>query len=508
MYRDGVLKSIWQSEIQKDENKQIPSHKSYDVVIVGGGITGFSCAIELQSQGKNCILIEAENIGFGTSGGTTAHLNTFFDASYDQVIEDFGVENAKLFSNAGIDAIEIIRKNIYRYGISCGFEDKKAYIFARDDEQEDRLNKIQEAANQVNISMVNTHDSPFPIPFKKIVELTGQAQFHPVHYILGLKKAFVDLGGEYLENTRVLGHSKNSDTLSVETTSGNFDSEFVIYATHTPIGVNLLHFKTSPWRSYAIGVELKNNEYPQALGYDLAKPYHYYRSQKLDGKQYLIVGGKDHKTGETPEINPLEALENHVREFFDVERIAFAWSSQFYESADGLPYIGKTPFGSDQVFVATGFTGNGMIFGTLSGQIISDLIIGTENKFAHLFNPRRVKPVAEFSEVASHNLNVAAHWIGDKISKKHLKELSSLNPNEGKVVSYDGNTYAIFRDAGGEIHALKSLCTHVQCTVKWNSSELTWDCPCHGSRFGVKGNVLNSPAVKPLDRIDLLDDED
>lgn len=507
MYRDGVLKSIWQSEIktQKTDN---PLSTIYDVIIVGAGITGLSSAVELQSRGKNCLILEAENTGFGTTGGSTAHLNTFFDASYDQVINDFGFENAKLFSNSGKEAIENIRYNIHKYEISCGFEDKTAYLFALDSEQKEKLKSIMEASNKVGIEMKPTEISPFPIPFVEAVEIQGQAQIHPIQYINGLKRAFLAMGGNYLEKCRVTDHINKVNNLGVITTMGEFESKYLIYATHTPIGVNLLHFRNRPFRSYAIGVELKNSEYPQALGYDLSEPYNYYRSQIVDGKQYLIVGGKDHQTGEIPEDgDSLSGLENDLRTYYDVENVVFRWSSQFFESADGLPYIGKIPGGPDEVFVATGYNGNGITLGSLAGKILSDMIVEGHSKYGELFNPRRVKPMAGFSKFTSHNLNVATHWIGDKISKKHISELDSLENDEGRVVRYEGKTLAIYKDPSGEVHALRSLCTHVQCTVQWNPNELTWDCPCHGSRFGVKGNVLNSPAVQPLDPIDLIDDQ-
>lgn len=506
MFRDGLLKSIWQSEIVT-HNSNLPLDDHYDVIIAGAGITGFSCAVELQSRGVKSLLLEAENAGFGTTGGTTAHLNTFFDATYDQVIKDFGLDEAKLLAKSGKEAISFIRSNISKYAIDCSFEERTAYLFATDNNQEKELDDIVEASNQAGVEMVYTDTIPFPIPFTKAVEIKSQAQFHPIRYINGLKKAFLESGGTYIEKCRVEDHTSENDEVVVTTSRGKIQSKFLIYATHTPPGVNLLHFRNLPWRSYVLGVELDDFSYFPFLGYDLQDPYHYYRSQEIDGKRYLIAGGKDHKTGTKIDTREsLRELEAHVRNYFNVKNIAFSWSSQFYESADGLPYIGKIPGGPDQVLVATGFTGNGMTFGSLSGKLLSDLIIEGTSPYESLFNPRRVKPIAGFSKFTSHNLNVAAKWISDKISKEHLSNLAALDYDEGKVVNYEGHSYAIYKDSGGSIHALKNLCPHVQCSVEWNNAELTWDCPCHGSRFGVHGNVLNAPAVTSLEPIDLTDE--
>lgn len=507
MFRDGVLKSIWQSEIALATHHKLQD-EIYDVVIVGAGITGFSCAVALQNRGKKCLLLEAENSGFGTTGGTTAHLNTFFDATYHEVINDFGLDNAILLAEAGKEAIETIKSNISRFDIDCDFEEKDGYLFAKDEKQEDELKKILEASQKVGIEMEYCESIPFPIPFCKAVKIKGQAQFHPIFYINGLRKAFVEMGGQYVEKCRVESHSKEDEILIISTSQGIVKAQHLIYATHTPPGVNLIHFRNIPWRSYVLGVELDDLIYPQALGYDLEDPYHYYRSQEVDGKWYLIAGGKDHQTGTKPDTKSVfQDLENHVRQFFNVKNIAFSWSSQFYEPVDGLPYIGRMPGNPDEVMVATGYNGNGMIFGTLAGNILSDLIIDGSSPYEELFNPLRIKPVAGFSKFTSHNLNVASKWIKDKIFKKHITDLDSLNNDEGKVLSYEGNSYAIYKDPVGEIHALKNLCPHAQCSVEWNNAELSWDCPCHGSRFGVQGNVLTSPAVSPLEQVELIDDE-
>ena len=508
MFRDGVLKSIWQSEIAFRGNSRI-SDEIYDVVIVGAGITGFSCAVNLQKNGLKCLLLEAENAGFGTTGGTTAHLNTFFDATYPQVIQDFGLENAKLLAKSGKEAIQLIESNISEYHINCSYQPRTAFLFATDEQQKKELNDIVEASVQVGIDMQFCDENPFPIPHKKVAKIEGQGQFHPLLYINGLRKTFLNMGGDYVEKCRVLDYSEEENYLNIATSQIPVKAKYLIYATHTPPGVNLLHFRNIPWRSYVVAFELNDMKYPQALGYDLAEPYHYYRSQEINGKQYLIAGGKDHQTGDkTNSINILEELESHVRNYFDVKNINFQWSSQYYEPVDGLPYIGKIPNGSDNVMVATGFNGNGMIFGTLSGKIISDLIIHGNSNYEDLFNPRRIKPIAGFSKFTSHNLNVASTWIKDKIPKEHIEHLTALADDEGKVISYDGHSYAVYKDPAGTIHALKNLCSHIQCSVQWNNAELTWDCPCHGSRFGVKGNVLNAPAVKPLELIDLQENDE
>ncbi len=185
MNRDGARKSVWQDQI-RSFSVITPQLATFDVVIVGGGITGVSTALALQKAGKKCLLVEAANIAFGTSGGTTAHLNDFFDTSFAQAIKNFGLEKAKLFAAAGKDAMAVINNNIDDYGIRCDFEEKNAQLFALDDKQAHELDEMVKAAAQVHYQMKYISSINFPIPFKKAVEISRQAQFHPLKYIKAL----------------------------------------------------------------------------------------------------------------------------------------------------------------------------------------------------------------------------------------------------------------------------------------------------------------------------------
>ncbi|HMR20488.1 MAG TPA: FAD-binding oxidoreductase, partial [Sphingobacterium sp.] len=277
MFRDGARKSIWQEEIKRFSSMP-PPDQIFDVAIIGGGITGVSTAHRLQLAGKKCILIEASNIGFGTSGGTTAHLNDFFDTTFKEVISKFGLENAKLLYSAGKEAIGIVENNIFRHNMACDFKRKDAHLFALDDSQEQELADLVDGARQVGYPMSYIPSISFPIPFKKAVHIPNQAQFHPIKYIKALCEIFLQTGGIITEDCLCIDHDEQEDEVSLNTSGGKIYAKHVVYATHTPPGINLLHFTTAPYRSYAIAFSLKNNLYPKELGYDLCDPYHYYRT--------------------------------------------------------------------------------------------------------------------------------------------------------------------------------------------------------------------------------------
>ncbi|WP_374442949.1 FAD-dependent oxidoreductase [Epilithonimonas sp.] len=500
MNRDGVRKSIWQEEI-KSFPPAFNFETEYDVAIIGGGITGISTAYELQKRGKKCVVIEASNIGFGTTGGTTAHINNFLDTTYSEAIKKYGLEDAKLLFQSANEAIGIIEKNISDNHIDCDYEKKTGQLFALDDQQARQLDDMVEGAEKVGCKMLPASDISYPFPFVKAVEIPGQAQFHPIKYITALCQSFLNAGGTIVENCFCKNHSEENEWVVISTSRGIIRAKKLVYATHIPPGISMLHFTNAPYRSYAIAFTLKDLNYPLEPGYDLMDPYHYYRVQEVNGEILLIAGGEDHKTGHSDDTGVcFTNLENYVRQYFDVDVVKYSWSSQYYEPADGLPYIGKMS-GSSSVFTATGFRGNGMIFGTLASKIISELILTGNSKYARLFSPSRITPIAGFTEFVKENITVATDFIKDKLFMEKISSLTEIAEGEGKVVKYEGDSYAIYKEKGGRLHLLKSTCPHAKCEVRWNSAEISWDCPCHGSRFSVNGKVLNTPSVTDLIKI-------
>jgi len=481
-------------------DNETSEHLHFDVAIVGGGITGITTAFLLQKAGKKCIVLEANNIGFGTTGGTTAHLNTLLDTPYRDIIKDFSSNEAILLKRAAVDAIGFIKSTVKELNIDCGFEETNAYLFSQDESQLKELQEIYEGCESVGLDTNYADYIPVPISFNGAIEVKGHAKFHPLRYVYALAKKYEETGGTIVQNARVVECTEEKNGVLIKTEGSSYTAKSVIYATHIPPGINLLHLRCAPWRTYAMAVTLNNdNDYPQGLVYDLYDPYHYYRTQRIDGKNYLIVGGEDHKTAQVENTDShFLRLESHIRKYFDVKEIANRWSSQYFESADGLPYIGHLPGAPENIYVATGFGGNGMIYGTIAAHLLCCIIMGTKNEWQNLFAPSRIKPVAGFTNFMDHNLDVVKELVGKILSKEKLNALADISPGEGKVVKFENQLIAISKDSRGNIHALNPLCTHMKCTVAWNLSEQSWDCPCHGARYSPTGKVLTGPASKDL----------
>lgn len=507
MKRDGACTSLWQMNTPAFPGENASSSELFDTVIIGGGITGVTTALLLQKAGRKCLLLEAQNLGFGTTGGTTAHLNTFFDTTYDQVRSDFGEEGAQLVARATRQALDLVKEHVAAYTIDCGYEEKNGYVYSQNAEQTEQLEKIFEASRMAGTEVAYADNIPVPVPFEKAIVYKRQAQLHPMRYVNALARAFEDAGGVVRQQCRVTDVKKREDDLlDVETSRGSLAVQHVIWCTHIPPGINLLHFRCAPYRSYAMAVKLKDGSYPDGLAYDMYDPYHYYRTQEIDGEKYLIVGGEDHKTAHEDNTEMcFKHLESHTRKFFNVDQVVAKWSSQYFEPSDGLAYIGHLPGNPEHVYVATGFSGNGITYSHIAAITLRDLILHGKSAYADLFSPSRVKPIAGFAAFVKENADVVKEFIAKRIGKEKLHHLSELSAGEAKVVKFEGETLALYKDEQGGVHALNPVCTHAKCVVAWNRAERSWDCPCHGARYSPDGEVLTGPATRGLQRIELTD---
>lgn len=503
MKRDGSNESAWQHQLDDYlPAADQPTEEVYDVLIAGAGMTGITTGLLLQKAGLKCLIVESNTIAFGTSAGTSAHLNSFFETPFNQVSKDFGETNAQLLAAGAAEALALIRKNIADHSVDCDFEERSAYVFSLDEKQDKELEDIVAGCKRLHLPMDWVNDSPFPIPYHKLALITNQAQFHPVKYIFAMAKAFEEAGGMIKDRTRVTDVHREGEYLQVKTSAGTFMTRRLVWATHVPPGVNLLHFRTAPYRSYVMAFELADNNYPDALGYDMDDPYRYYRSHIINGKKYLIAGGEDHKTGHSENTEePFRKLESYVRSYYEVSKVAFKWSSQYFEPADGLAYIGHLPGNDDAVYAATGYGGNGMIYSHIAALLFHDLFVKGESKYSHLFDPDRLKPVAGFSHFIKENADVVKEWIKGKFSSEKISELADLAAGEAKLVKYEGHHIALYKDEQHNVHAVNPSCTHIHCTVAWNATEKSWDCPCHGARYDADGEVITGPAVEDLERL-------
>lgn len=495
--------SFWTAQNPLASYDSLKLNSNCDVSIIGAGISGLSTAYLLLKAGKSVIVLDQGHVAQGETSRTSAHLSNVLDDHYTDLEELFGQEGAKLAAESHAAAIELIREISESENIDCSFEYVDAYLFNPPNENLLDLQKELEASKRAGLDAELISKAPFStfntgpsLHYKK------QAEFLPLHYIQGLAKSVIKLGGKIYTQTKVVDIEEDKTHCIVKTASGPLIvSKQVVVATNSPINDRyVIHLKQAAYRTYMIGAKIPYGIIQRGLYYDTLDPYHYIRLVNIDNKNDLVlIGGEDHRTGEKKNIDVLYTLlELWARDRFpDLGEIEFKWSGQVLEPADSLAFMGRH---TDRTFIMTGDSGNGLTHGTLGAIIIKDQILGHQNPWEKLYSPKRITLKA-LKEYATENANTIGQYT-DWVIPGEVKSENEIKKDCGAILRKNGKPIACYRDAEGKLHKVSGICPHLYGVVQWNEGEKTWDCPCHGSRFDVDGKVLNTPAISDLPRED------
>jgi glycine/D-amino acid oxidase-like deaminating enzyme/nitrite reductase/ring-hydroxylating ferredoxin subunit len=501
-------RSIWMST-PLPRFAPLAGDRQVDVAVIGAGITGITTAWLLKRRGRRVAVIEAAEVGSGETSRTSAHLTAVLDGRLSRLASRFGRDNAVVAVRAHQAAIDWIDTTARALGIDCDFQRVPGFLYCDDeacrpDGEDGRslLDAEADAAQMLGLQVRRVPSAPLPFATGPALRFEQQAQFHPRRYLRGLVDALASDGCEVFERTRVLS-VEDGEPCRVETERGTVTANAVVVASHVPV-VNkvFLHTKLEPMRSYLMAVST-GQPHPEGLFWDLASPYHYWRNVHLDGQDLMLVGGGDHKVGEIEDTEgAFRELEAYVRQRLGRANVSARWSGQIIEPVDGLAYVGRNSM-STHVFVATGYSGNGLTGATAAAMILCDEVDGSAHPWSDLFAATRVKPVAGARAFMRQNASAARHLVTDRFRTLTPDLVASLPAGGGQVVEYKGEKLAVYREPSGALRALSAVCTHLGCQVTWNNAEQSWDCPCHGSRYAPDGAVVNGPAVRPLERRDL-----
>lgn len=482
---------------ESDYPAYAPDGSRPDVVVIGGGIAGLTTAILLQQAGASVAVVEARRIATGVTGYTTAKVTALHGLVYAELERSLGGDAARVYGEANWAAVEEVARLVAELDIDCDFERFPAFTYT---EKAGTVGKIEaevEAAVRAGLPAAFTRETDLPYPVAGAIRLDGQAQFHPRRYCLALAEAIVAGGGQVFEQTRVVDLTDGQPCL-VATEHGDLPAGDVVVATHLPIvDPGALFARTHPMQSYALGVRLAGTA-PQGMYLSADEPTRSVRPVSA-GSSDVVLGGESHKVGHDPDTRSrYEVLEAWARDRFKVADIPYRWSAHDYMPADGVPFIGRLGPNSRHVLVATGFKKWGMTSGTVAAMLLRDHLGGHDNPWARLFDATRLNPKASARAFLKENLDVAARFVGDRISTLRPPSVDNLAPGEAGLCDLEGERVAAYRDKDGRLHAVSPRCTHLGCLVAWNTAERTWDCPCHGSRFDCDGGVLRGPAVRAL----------
>lgn len=447
--------SIWTKDVSIQKRKPFAGRITVNTAIIGGGMAGILTACLLQEKGISCAVLEADRIGSGQTGRTTAKVTSQHDLIYEKLIQNRGLELAKQYADANQRAIEEYRRLIGSRRIDCDWEEASAYLYTT--KNAGALQKEYEAAVRLGILAAMTERTELPFPVIEALRFDGQAHFHPLKFLRHMAQEV-----KVYEETRVLKVSDGELVLE----NGSVKAENIVFAAHYPF-VNVpgyFFLKMHQERSYVLALEPRDeaakNQVKHMKGMYLGTDAGGLSVRNWD--KYLLLGGEGHRTGENTEGGQYRRLQRAAAKYFPDYREVMRWSAQDCMTLDGVPYIGKYGHTSKNWYVATGFGKWGMTSSMVAAMLISDAIAGRTNPCAEVFSPLRMSS----KNSAGHVLNETGHAVRGLVGGKE----------EQKV----------------------HRCTHLGCHLTWNPEEETYDCPCHGSRYDKYGRLLDGPAQKDL----------
>lgn len=503
--------SCWMESVEAPRPTSLGRDLRTDVCVVGAGIAGLTTAYLLACEGHSVAVLDSTSIGGGQTQRTTAHLSNAIDDRLFEVERLHGADGARLAAESHMAAIDRIEQISRMEGISCHFSRLNGYLFLAPEHKRELLEREWDCYHRAGFKDVALTQLPLAsFPERDCLRFPRQGQFHPLRYLYGLAGALHKHGGRLYCDTHVEA-IEGGAPVRVKTAAGPvITCNAVVVAANTPFNDWVaIHTKQFAYRTYAIAAPVPAGSVHRALYWDTGDAYHYVRLERESqraggavstngGRELLIVGGEDHKTGQADDVrNRFQRLEAWARERFpQMGEVAHSWSGQVIETLDGLAHIGRNPLDDENVYVVTGDSGMGMTHGTIAGILLTDLIVGRDNPWQGIYDPGR-KLLRAVGEFARENINVAwqyTDWLtgGDVASEDEIK------PDSGAVLRSGLHKVAVYRDDEGELHRMSATCPHLGCVVHWNNTEKTWDCPCHGSRFERDGNVITGPANSGL----------
>jgi glycine/D-amino acid oxidase-like deaminating enzyme/nitrite reductase/ring-hydroxylating ferredoxin subunit len=469
-----------------------------DVAILGGGISGLTAAAVLKQAGQRVAVLEAEEIGAGTTGFTSGHLDATTDFPLARMILDFGQTVASNVTAATREAIDQIEARC-RVWPDCEFRRLPSYEYTESAEGLDALQKQCAAARKLGFPSSFNRQVPLPFPCAGAVQTNQQGRFHSLRYLQHLADEVHGEGSSVFEHTSAEPPSEpDGNGVRVETAGGCVTARQAFVATHSPfLGLSQLEFRVFPYQSYVIAARVED-AFPDALFWDHDDPYHYLRAASPHDPNLVLIGGADHKTGHPgDERERFAELEHYARERFSVRSIEHEWSGQYFIPADGLPHVGRVPL-SNNTFIATGYAGTGLTWGTVAGTLVARLMLGQRHPLEEALAPGRLTPLASAQSVIAEGLDVLQRFTLDRFAGGPPTADEQIPPGTGQIVSRHGRQVAMYRDPAGTTHRFSPVCTHAGCIVHWNQAEHTWDCPCHGGRFSAEGRRFSGPPVRDL----------
>ena len=521
---DAIHASLWVDTAETPDFGDLSlKPRDYDVLVIGAGIVGVTTALLLAKQNLSVCLIEADaTLGVNTTTHSTVKATVAQGRTASRIKNKLGEQAARSYIHANQFGLDLMKRIISEHGIDCDANEGPHWIYATNPSDVQYLHEERELLTRLGIDA--RHQSltatpagaanPLPPKARMAFTVENQLEFHPAKYLLNIIRVLINnCDVDVAVNTRATDLTESNDTVRTETSQGTITSKFAVVATHYPFLNTGLHFaKLTPHREYALAGPIPADQ-PAGMTYDIGQQTHSTRTYELahpngTTERLLIVVGQGHTTGrEDDAIEHYNRLHTWAKLNHGLDNVKYRWSTQDPDSLDNVPYIGRLSRSHDRTFTATGFGGWGMTNAHLAAQLITNEITnshtGQTKVWAQVFDATRLELERTAKEFMSAQTQVAKALVSDhakqiKQAGKHAEELTN---NEHGLFEGPLKTIAAYRDDNGVLHKVSARCTHMGCLVRFNDAETTWDCPCHGSRFSVDGEIIEGPATEPLHHV-------
>lgn len=476
------MKSVWSDSCEFKDRDTLYRDIEIDIVVIGAGLSGILTAYMLKKSGRDVVLIDSGKTAGGNTKNTTAKITSQHNLIYSKLISEFGEDKARQYALANEAAIKKYKEIIEENKIDCDFEEKSAYVYSLD--KTDKIKEEVQAAKKLGISAEFVEETNLPFKVFGAVKFNNQAQFNPLKFLKDISEELI-----IYEYTRALEVKENV----VITDKGSITANHIVVASHYPI-INVPGFyflKMHQERSYALA--LKNVDYIDGMYIDVDVSGFSFRMYN----DLLLFGGIKQRSGENESGGSYDALRKSAKDLFPKSEEVYHWSAQDCMTIDSIPYIGRYSDSSPNIYVCTGFNKWGMTSSMVSAMILSDIILGNKNDFSEIFSPKRFDLSMSIANIAKDVSETAKNFIAQKIYIPSSKIEHIKNGHAG-IVEYEGEKVGVYKTPDGEVFIVSTKCAHLGCQLHWNADELTWDCPCHGSRFDYKGRAIESPTTKDL----------
>ena len=482
---------------------ELSGDKSCDIAVIGAGLTGITTAVLLAKTGADVAVVEADRVGSGTTGNTTAKITIQHGLKYHTLADD----KALAYAAANCAGLHRIASFIDEYGINCDFTRVSSYVYTRKDDEIKNIEKEMASCEKLGLNCKLTTRAELPFRIKAAIVIDGMAQFHPLKYVYALADIFVRNGGRIYEHSKVL-ELERKNTYVINTEKGRLTAKMVVVATNYPMidFPGLFFLKLHQERSYIIAANSGSVDIA-GMYINAEKPVNSIRMQHEKDRDWLLLGGYGHKTGrEDDDKSGYSSLEDFLHDdFIKADQTpAYRWSAQDCMTLDGLPYVGAVSSNDPDVYVATGYEKWGMTNSAAAAMMITDSITGSsmiDKKIRDHFSPMRMTPAASAKNFFIQGAEAISAYTAGNIGIP-LGDYDEVPPGKGAVLRIGGKAQAVYRDEDGTVHAYDAHCTHMGCPLEYNEAENSFDCTCHGSRFAMDGTVLEGPAKAPLKRIE------